>query len=121
MFIYVSPDVIEHAQANPHAADVCAWVRGVYWFWITSAGRLYFSFFFAWHPVDLTSPFCSKSHTPAARRTGKSAKMKGSATDSQVSVVLSKQSLCELRSMQQPPQKLNVVVEALCVLTGLQV
>ena len=36
-------------------------------------------------------------------------------------MTLSKQSLCELRSMQQLPQKLNIVVEALCVLMGLQV
>jgi hypothetical protein len=71
---------------------------------------------------SVTFAFRSKSHTPAARRTGKSAKAKGAmASEAQVSVVLSKQSLCELRSMQQPPQKLNVVVEALCVLAGLQV
>ena len=38
-----------------------------------------------------------------------------------MSVTISKQSLCELRSMQQLPQKLLVVVEALCVLMGLQV
>jgi hypothetical protein len=36
-------------------------------------------------------------------------------------MTLNKQSLCELRSMQQLPQKLRIVVEALCVLTGLQV
>ena len=29
----------EPSQANAHAGDVCAWVRGVYWFWITAAGR----------------------------------------------------------------------------------
>jgi hypothetical protein len=66
--------------------------------------------------------YFSKSHTPAARRTGKSAKTRGEAgSDALVSVALSKQSLCELRSMQQLPQKLHTVVEALCVLTQLQV
>jgi hypothetical protein len=64
----------------------------------------------------------SKSHTPAARRTGKSAKSRGEAgSEALVTVALSKQSLCELRSMQQLPQKLHIVVEALCVLTQLQV
>jgi hypothetical protein len=38
-----------------------------------------------------------------------------------VSVALSRQSLCELRSMQQLPHRLRVVIEALCVLLGLQV
>ena len=38
-----------------------------------------------------------------------------------MAVAISKQSLCELRSMQQLPQKLLVVAEALCVLMGLQV
>ena len=36
-------------------------------------------------------------------------------------MTLNKQSLCELRSMQQLPQKLHIVVEALCVLLGVQV
>ncbi len=67
----------------------------------------------------VTPPLRSKSHTPAARRSGKSAKSK--VAEGQLSMALNKQSLCELRSMQQPPQKLSVVVEALCVLTGLQV
>ncbi len=62
---------------------------------------------------------CSKNHSPAARRSGKSASSRGS--DSHVCMTLNKQSLCELRSMQQLPQKLLIVVEALCVLLGLQV
>jgi hypothetical protein len=64
----------------------------------------------------------SKSHSPAARRSGKSAKSKGAAgAEAHMSMALNKQSLCELRSMQQLPHKLRIVVEALCVLTGLQV
>ena len=101
-------------------------MRGVYWFWITAAGRSFIRWFSAvvvtsFSPFFHVFPF-SKSHTPAARRTGKSAKSRGEAgSEAVVCVALSKQSLCELRSMQQLPQKLHIVVEALCVLTQLQV
>ena len=90
-------------------------------------GRRQVSRWFSAVVVTSFSPFFdvfpfSKSHTPAARRTGKLAKSRGEAgSEAVVCVALSKQSLCELRSMQQLPQKLHIVVEALCVLTQLQV